>query len=287
MGLDYKSTQAAFQEELDKLSRLRERVANRLARVDGRIEIVSSAAQAFDRAFSVKSAAVPHVPTLTPPSEVFVGRFVFDGNGNLTNSAKEADATQASTESQFEITASIREILQEGGELSAPSIRDALVARGWEIEAKRYKNPLAIVHEVLKRLIKNDDVGVTPDHWNPNKKLFYDKRMAVQKQIQQQQERAEQLAREEERAIIRADIRSALIPACREILRSYPKGISAMRIYRQLRKGGFDMSSYSRPASGIAYVLTGMPEVSSFKVDDDGVIRTYYKIVESNATTAG
>jgi hypothetical protein len=49
---------------------------------------------------------------------------------------------------------------------------------------------------------------------------------------------------------------------------------------------GVDMSCYKRPTSAIAFVLTEAPDVRNFKVDSDGVIRTYYQIVAAKANVA-
>src|SRR5690242_1314759 len=131
MGMDYKNTQAAFREELERLARFRERVSSRLARVDRQIQAVTAASKALDR------AAHP---------------------GNL-NTVPQVVAVPPTPQPDFEITGSIRDLLKGGAELSAPQIREALVTRGWKDDG--YTNPLAIIHTVLKRLVKNGDLGVS------------------------------------------------------------------------------------------------------------------------------
>jgi hypothetical protein len=259
MALDYEKTRAAFQEELEKLALLRAQIAEKLEWIDKRIEAVSSASDAFERAFSVATSPAPRPPVLTPLP------------------AKEVGITEARPE--FEITANVREILQEGKGLSAPAIRDALISKGWDIEAKRYKNPLAVVHQVLNRLIKNGDVEVERSHWNG--KVFYDRRMAAEREAERERQLAEGRAWAEKTALARAEVRTTLLDQCRSILRSYPKGISSKRIYRELRKTGIDLSCYNRPTSGIATALAAAPDVKSFRVDSDGVIRTHWRLIEN------
>src|SRR5581483_1524598 len=59
---------------------------------------------------------------------------------------------------RFDITSNIREVLQNAAAwLMVPEIRDALVAKGWK--ADDYDNPLAVIHTILKRLVKSGEVS--------------------------------------------------------------------------------------------------------------------------------
>ncbi len=248
MSLDYQSTQASLREELERLARIRERIASRLARVDQRIKAVSSAHKSLERALQRGSEESPIV---TPPGEA-----------------------------GFKITANIREVLQDGKELSAPQIRNALVSRGWDIEEKDYKNPLAIIHTVLKRLIEDGTVSAYADAAGGI--FYFDVQAKGAKRAREQEERA----RERQLAAVRAETRKILVQPCRNILRAYPKGISFRTLHRELEKIGIDLSCYHRPASAIAVVLNAMPDVKSFRAKTGDVVRTYYRLLETNAYSA-
>lgn len=252
MSLDYQKTRSALREESDKLARVRERILNRLTRVDQHIQAVTDAANALDRALDVKNSRIPEPAAVPAPSAVV-------------------------PQPEFEITASIREILQGAARhLSAPHIRELLIERGWK--AENYKNPSAVVHQVLKRLIKNGDVDFTQD-WQ-NIKYYYDKRIVAEK-------RDRERAKEKEIAAARAETFSMLLDPCLKILRAHPKGISANRIARELRRIGVDMSCYNVPAVAINLALRDVPDVRRFKAEVDGIARTYYQLMEAKTNAVG
>ncbi len=239
MALNYQSTQADLRDELERLARVRERILRRLARVDETIKAVSTAAKALD--WTLKG----HAPAL-------VGGAVAPGD------------------SGFEITATIREVLKEGNKLRAAQIRDALVSRGWSIGP--YKNPLAVVHQVLKRL----DVASERDA--EGKTFFFDQAAVEESYRRFSQEFDERRARDEQLAAARTETRRMLRGAFHDIMRAHPKGLSAKTMYRELQKLSIDMSSYAQPISAIAALLYSDRNIRSFKAPANGV--SLFKLAE-------
>lgn len=220
---------------------MRERVVGMLAQIDQRIEAVTAASEAL--APILQPDQRPQVPT----------------------------AAMDQTEREFEITATVREILKsaygwlEGKyfhmeKLAAPEIRDRLVLKGWK--AEDYDNPLAVVHTVLKRLVKSGEVECERD---AEQKLRYkgvlsalemEAITAAHEQARAETDKAYRERVERDR-IISAKRRSAgkaIIKACREL---FCDGVvmSIDEARESMVQRGIDLSCYATPRSGIIFAF--------------------------------
>lgn len=235
MKLDYRSTQAGFQAELKRLARVRERLTNMLVRVDERIKAVSVASEALDSVLQAESR--PEIPLAA-----------------ITDKGED-----------FEITATIREFLKsaftcsyhgtiEMQQFSAPQIRDHLVSKGWK--ADEYDNPLAVIHTVLKRLVKTGDVERTED------RRFYlgvlsesEQKAIVEKEEDENARRSKEFRENKERDKARIAQRQAnakkIERVCREIF-LVKRAVMSIEEFRELLvQRGIDLSFHATPWSGI------------------------------------
>lgn len=242
MGSDYKNTLDALRGESQKLLRERDRLAETVARIDQRIEVLRAAEEAL-----AKVEAAPE-PEPTQGQEV---------------------------EPKFEITAGMREILRDAAlehrSLSAPEIRDHLVARGWEPKGA---NPLAVVHTILKRL---DDIEAAQ---TPTGKRYIDRKTSAQQYAteSEQCDREEAQAAEREAALQRQRIE--LRAKCVEVVRATPGGITVHQICRAVQADGFDMSQWKAPTKAIAVTLRHSPDIGTFRSKADDIPTTYYATKE-------
>lgn len=242
----YEHTRAAFQEDLKRLAEERETLATKLAAIDQRIQAVSAADSAL-------SAIQEDETSPDPPSCVI-------------ETAK------------FEITAGIRDFLRSApGAVAAPAIRDALAAKGWQ--AGNYANPLAVVHQVLTRLVRNGEIS------RDGEGLYIDRAKAAELDRQERAGYAAKRAKQKDNLAARAEKRHMLAgPSC-EIVRMYPGGISAKAIAWKLEANGIDLSCYDRPSSAIAQALKDSPFVRRVEEDRaDGPLQGYYYPVAETIT---
>ena len=252
MKLDYKNTQATLQEEMKRLDRVTERLVRMMERVAHQRKAVTAAAEALANAIGSENSEAP-----PPPLE----------------------------EAGFEITASIREILR-GSEnsMSAPEIRDALAQRGWR--AEDYDNPLAVVHTILKRLLKSGDAE--DEEYMDGGRGYFDPRRKAEREAEWQARHEESAAAEQrqEAAVraVRAQVRRELMEASCAVVRLCPEGVSAREIQRELQKTAIvDLSSWVRPTSAIAMVLKEAPGIRMFRVERNGVVANIYRWVRTQA----
>jgi hypothetical protein len=181
---------------------------------------------------------------------------------------------------EFEVTAAIRELLSKGDRLTVPEIRDVLVEQGWK--TGDYKNPLAFIHTVLKRLIKAEEVGDGEGY--DGRKHYFDIRSRAEIEERDRELKAtwREAAKENGAAFI--EFKTLVEAPCRKILASNPRGITAKAIYRELRKAGFDMPSHwSNPAMGIARTLQGMQGVECFRSIRNDVAQNFWRLKTGNS----
>jgi len=191
-------------------------------------------------------------------------------------------ALPAVEEPEFEITASVRDVLQStANALSVPEIRDSLVSNGWKIE--NYRNPLAMLHTSLKRLVTNGELGIVQEEGSRTKR-YYNRRTFADREHGERQRDAEERARERAAVAARAEIRDVFVDACCRILRLHPEGISAKAIARELQSTtSIDMSCYTRPASAVTMALKGSPRMRMISEERGGapVQKYYYPVQEA------
>jgi hypothetical protein len=176
---------------------------------------------------------------------------------------------------EFEVTATIRDLMQTGSEFTVPQIRDVLISRGWKTED--YKNPLAFIHTVLKRRIKAGEVeaGKTPD----GGKFYFDVRGRAEMEEKQREYRT--MRREANRAqgIVFAEFKRRIDGPCRTILAANPKGITAKAVCRELTNAGVEMPSHwSNPVMGIKQVLRGLAGVECFPAIRNDVRQNFWRL---------
>ena len=242
-----------LQEEMKSLERRRTRAVKLIARIDQRMRALVIAAGALSRDLAGGEVGIP------------------------------IEAIEA-TNKEFEVTASIRQVLDSSAEvLSAPEIRDALISKGWKADA--YKNPLAVVHTVLRRLTMSGDVFVDPHHLS--KKGFYGKILAAKRREERRKweaKNAELTASED----ARARLRRTLPAACYEVLRGFPKGMTATEIREKLAENGFDAAyaAHRHFPNDIYSALTalghsqGQQRVRKVAVVRGGRARAIYQLME-------
>jgi hypothetical protein len=245
--LDYSNALTALQNELGLLAQQREHI-------DRRISDVSAAYKALVRIHEVETSPPAPLPII-----------------------KKAE------EPKFQVKASVLEVVEStDGEISALEIRDALVLRGWKIE--NYRNPLAVVHTILRRLVKNGDIVVSAT--TGCGKYYQGREHWEEKQARDWEQDAARRAASKAKLAARAEARALLVEPCYEILRDHPEGISARAIGTELENNGIDMSCFDRKASAVAAVLTSLPDVKGVLTQEwqDGPIRNYYYLVQKSET---
>jgi len=188
------------------------------------------------------------------------------------------------------IDAEIRAVLAEGYPLSPPDIREALVKRGWTIEAGRAKNTLKVVYAALGRLTRSGEIRYHGRDDRTGRKLFIDSQKRAELS-EQEMERAERERREsiagreywKKQAEARAQIKTGLLDGCIEVLLASGKWMSPKKIAAELKLRGFDFSCYSQPSSAVAFVLKDQPGVK-WRRARSGV--RYYRIDNGPASGA-
>lgn len=73
-------------------------------------------------------------------------------------SVAEPDPDEATTTGFTDIVRSVLKAAKEKGPLSAPQVREGMLNFGFGFDLARYAQPLATIHVVLKRLVKNGEV---------------------------------------------------------------------------------------------------------------------------------
>jgi hypothetical protein len=241
MKLDYKNTQAGFDAELKRLARVRERLVDSIARVDQQIKALTAAAEAFARVIEVRPD--PEVPL----------------------------AAIEEQRPEFEITATVRDILKAARQgdrdqrsLSPPQIKTLLVEKGWK--AEEYDNPLAVIHTILKRLVKSAEVE--SEFASPGERVY----RAIPT-------KAEQTAEQEKSRAIEAGWK-VISRATFEILSASSKPMSAQEIAQALIDKGIDMSIFpGTPVSAVYNTVRGLP-LKRTKVRQNGTSKDAFEVKE-------
>lgn len=249
MKLDYTDGQA-FQAELKKLARSRQRLVEEIARIDRHIEAVEAAAKAFARV--MESSAEPG-----------------------------SSGAAEDTEPQFEITGNIREILKSAKrDLYPREIRDLLIERGWS--AQEYRNPLAVVHTILKRLIKDGDAQIRDGSEGKAYSGGYtaEERRAMEDARQAEwRERARAQAQAE---ADRAEIRRVLPGMCLAVLKERDKAVTARGLCQLLEQKGLEFPGYKDPVLAVHRALRTLPVRAYNAPTKNGVMKTFYELERTN-----
>lgn len=236
----YQSAQIGLDAELKQLLSERESLAHELARVNKRIKAVNAARAALSRVAEGGAAQI-----------------------------------EVGGESEFEITGNIRALLKASirdrndnwqlRPLSAPEIKEKLEILGWKSDA--YDNPLAVVHTILKRLIKGGQVEKTIEMGRPVYAaiLTQPEREAADAEYRRRTEERRQQYwqdREEKEALQRARQKAIaqIAKACREEVTKSKDGLLIEQMEEALEKRGVDTSLYASPASAImqAFKMLGV-----------------------------
>jgi hypothetical protein len=249
VNLDYKNTTVSLRREAQRLELTRERLAAELADVEKRIQGLTAAIRALT---SVSEGTDLEVPL---------------------------DVVEKA--GKFDITASVREVLRTTADwLLVPEIRDALVAKGWR--ADDYDNPLAVIHTILKRLVKAGEL--MEERTQTGKKIFCHEPSVAARDEEKERRDVERAKAAHAQHLIESKVRRVLPKACRQILQGEPAGLSAPEIYKKLMERGIEIDRMRDPMTAIYGTLSMLRQsisVRTFKQMKEGKERNVYQLVRA------